>query len=270
MTIYPYLNIGCGSRFLNNWTNVDFNSNNEEVLACNIVKGLPFKPDTFSVVYHSHVLEHLDPKQADFLLKECFRTLKLGGVLRIVVPDLEGIAQNYLLALNEVRKESNDFSNANYHWAVMELLDQLTREKSGGNILEYWKSPHLINSSTIEKRVGFEFHRIRESLLYNNSLERTTFNINFKSKIKDAFLKLFFGVGLEVIQDSIFRNSGEVHKWMYDSYSLTKSLERAGFSAVQQVSAHNSNIKGWSEFDWLDLENGKIRKPDSIFFEAIK
>lgn len=270
MKIYPYLNVGCGSRFLNNWTNVDFVSSNKDVVACNILKGLPFRDETFSVVYHSHLLEHLNPKQAESFLKECYRILEFGGILRVVVPDLEGIAQNYLQALLEARNENNELADANYNWAVLELLDQLVREKTGGDVLEYWKSPHLINQSTIEKRVGFEFQRIRKILLNDQNIESAKPKVNLKMRFKEAVLKSIFGISLETLQTAIFRNSGEVHKWMYDSYSLMKILEKSGFSNVCKVSALQSSIEGWTNFNWLDIEGGEIRKPDSIFFEALK
>lgn len=42
----------------------------------------------FDVVYHSHSLAHLSKGDAIEFLKECKRVLKVGGVLRIVVPAL--------------------------------------------------------------------------------------------------------------------------------------------------------------------------------------
>jgi predicted SAM-dependent methyltransferase len=47
-------------------------------------------------VFSEHVLEHFDLAQGQALLRECFRVLRIGGVLRVVVPDGETILKAYL------------------------------------------------------------------------------------------------------------------------------------------------------------------------------
>ena len=48
---------------------------------------LPFESDQFTFVYSEHFFEHLTPFLAKELLNECYRVMKMGGVLRTVVPD---------------------------------------------------------------------------------------------------------------------------------------------------------------------------------------
>jgi predicted SAM-dependent methyltransferase len=48
---------------------------------------LPFEDDSFTFIYSEHFFEHLTPSLARELLRECYRVLKVGGVLRTVVPD---------------------------------------------------------------------------------------------------------------------------------------------------------------------------------------
>lgn len=57
---------------------------------------LPFATDSASVVYSSHMLEHLSREQAQAFLSEAFRILQPGGWLRLVVPDLRRRAESYL------------------------------------------------------------------------------------------------------------------------------------------------------------------------------
>jgi SAM-dependent methyltransferase len=61
-----------------------------------IVQGIPYDDASFDVVYHSHLLEHIDREGAEGFLIECRRVLKPTGVLRIVVPDLELLARRYV------------------------------------------------------------------------------------------------------------------------------------------------------------------------------
>jgi predicted SAM-dependent methyltransferase len=49
---------------------------------------IPLKDETADFVYSSHFLEHLFRQDAERLLKDCYRVLKPGGMVRACVPDL--------------------------------------------------------------------------------------------------------------------------------------------------------------------------------------
>ncbi len=51
--------------------------------------GLPIPKESCDVLYSSHMLEHLDRNGADQFLKEAFRLLRPGGIIRIVAPDIK-------------------------------------------------------------------------------------------------------------------------------------------------------------------------------------
>lgn len=55
----------------------------------NLQTGVPFNDNSVNVIYCSHFLEHLNKNDGQNFLKECFRSLKKDGLLRIVVPDLD-------------------------------------------------------------------------------------------------------------------------------------------------------------------------------------
>jgi len=63
-------------------------------------KKLRFKDNSVDYIYNSHLLEHLFPDEGLHFLKECYRILKPGGLIRIVIPDLEGIARRYINGIN--------------------------------------------------------------------------------------------------------------------------------------------------------------------------
>jgi len=58
-------------------------------------RGLPFNDNSVDVIYHSHFLEHLYKEDAEKFLKECYRILKPGGLMRVVVPDLEVVLEMF-------------------------------------------------------------------------------------------------------------------------------------------------------------------------------
>jgi len=93
------LNLGCGNKYHENHINVDLHSTNPLVFEHNILNDLPFEDNVFDAVYCSQVLEHINFDSVDRFLGEIRRVLKYNGIVRIVVPDLENIAKEYLLAL---------------------------------------------------------------------------------------------------------------------------------------------------------------------------
>jgi len=67
-----------------------------ETLVRDVTRGIPHPDDSVDVVYSSHTLEHLVPDDARRLLAEAHRVLRPGGLIRIIVPDLERLARAYL------------------------------------------------------------------------------------------------------------------------------------------------------------------------------
>lgn len=87
-----------------------------------LARGIPYPDRTFDVVYHSHLLEHLDREQAPDFLRECHRVLKDGGVLRVVVPDLEQLARSYLGVVEQMREPADMEGHTR---AVEAMIDQM-------------------------------------------------------------------------------------------------------------------------------------------------
>jgi SAM-dependent methyltransferase len=57
---------------------------------------IPHASATVDVIYSSHMIEHLDRREAAGFLAECLRVLKPGGVLRLAVPDLRCSILEYM------------------------------------------------------------------------------------------------------------------------------------------------------------------------------
>jgi SAM-dependent methyltransferase len=87
------LHIGSGPYHLEGWINLDIFP---AQLSTNVLWGLPFTDGQCRAVFLSHLLEHLFyPTDAMGLLNEVYRILEPGGVVRIVVPDIEQCLRAY-------------------------------------------------------------------------------------------------------------------------------------------------------------------------------
>ena len=259
---------------------MDFVSDSEHVIQADLTKGIPLKNDSMEVVYHSHVLEHFSKEDGNYFISECYRVLKPSGIIRIAVPDLEQSARQYLQNLEFVISDDSEINKENYNWAIIELFDQMIRNQSGGEMGKYWTRINLINEEHITERVGYEFKNFRQQ--YLNSINQDTSQQTVPGKhkkptiaarIKSKISRTFFPRDeIEIKHAAIgrFRSSGEIHKWMYDRYSLRALLTKNGFNDVNIKDAFSSSIPNWQEYASLDVENGEVRKPDSLFMEAVK
>ena len=248
------VNLGCGNRYHLDWINVDFHSTGEGVIAHNLTEGIPFEDNSFDVAYHSHLLEHFPKSHAPVFLKECFRVIKDSGIIRVVVPDLEQIAKYYLSLLEKSLRGDKD-ARKQYEWIMLELFDQMVRNVSGGEMLEYWKQEPMPAESFVIERMGSEVLNILTSIRNNK-------NKYIENPKEQSFLNP------EKIGN--FRLSGEIHQWMYDRYSLGALLRQVGFKDAKVCLADESQIPNFDSY-LLDIESdGSVRKPDSLFMEGRK
>ncbi|MFD2113090.1 methyltransferase domain-containing protein [Thiorhodococcus fuscus] len=247
-----HLNLGCGGHFHAAWVNVDLVSRHQNVMECNILASLPYEDATFDAVYHSHVLEHLPKWKAPAFLDECLRVLRPGGIMRIAIPDLETICRLYLENLDGALAGDTEAAQR-YDWMLLELLDQMVRNESGGEMARYWLQSPMPAEAFVIDRVGAEvegfLQRIRSVVPPPQAPPRI---------VHDAE-----DIGR-------FRQGGEIHQWMYDRFSLARLLRQAGLRDVRVVSASESAIPGFAAF-CLDADAvGRVRKPDSLFMEGRK
>lgn len=86
----------CAPLILNDDRLARFRSLPDNLMVHDLAKGIPFADNSVDVVYHSHLLEHLDRDVATVFMREIARVMKPGGILRIVVPDFERCCRAYL------------------------------------------------------------------------------------------------------------------------------------------------------------------------------
>ena len=110
-----FLNKGYGE----SWPRITF---------CDIRKGLPFEDKSVNYIYCSNVLEHLQPRETIKVVTECHRVLKKGGILRVVIPDLDILIKKY--------KDPDIFNNE--YWGYEKKKYRSFKEK----VMERFIRPH--------------------------------------------------------------------------------------------------------------------------------
>jgi predicted SAM-dependent methyltransferase len=274
------LNLGCGFRHHPAWVNVDI-SGERSVVRHDLLKGIPFADSSYDAVYLSHLLEHLSKENAESLIQECFRVLKPSGLIRVVVPDLENIARYYLKCL-DAAAAGDKTARVNYEWMMMEMVDQTARSFPGGQMGRLLSRKDLPNRDFIFSRIGSEtddfWNRPGFWKLLRRRIKRYGL-IHFVSylwtnlwiQLACIVFRIFGGRNAaSALKEGLFRRfSGEVHRWMYDRFSLGILLEQSGFTQVKVCRADESQIPDFNKYG-LDLKEGKALKPDSLYMEAVR
>ena len=267
------LNIGCGDRFAKGWTNIDFHSSDASVTRVNILRGLPYPEASFDVVYSSHVLEHFPRDTAGRMLKEMHRVLKPGGLVRVVVPDLEQTCREYLRVLDQMADSPR--ARKQYDWVVLELLDQLTRTRPSGLTLPYLK--HLTDERD-QEMLDYVQSRTQNTLLPTFQPDSVRDRLRRMTPAKVVTKLVYFYIGFVKrllpphLREAIVDDSriGEKHRWMYDRHGITLMLRDSGFTDIRFLSATDSQIDGFGA-DHLDtLPDGRPYKNVSLYCEARK
>lgn len=279
-----YLNLGCGSRYHPEWINIDMNGTGPDVLAHDLRRGIPLPDSHCDVVYHSALLEHMRREDALLLMKECYRVMRPGGILRVAVPDLERICRVYLNKLTAALA-GDPSDSKDYEWIMLEMYDQTVRERSGGEMLEYLRQDPIPNVDFVYERIGSEGRRIVQRLretrgpglhleaghvaMRAGAIREVLWETvrKMRNRLGAACLG---GKRFHALRIGQFRLSGEIHHWMYDRYSLSQLMLAAGFEDPRVQTALESLIPNWGEFALDTSPEGEVIKPDSLFMEAVK
>lgn len=97
----PYrVHLGPGPNWVkpdDHWINVDIDPRwGDIVVDFQDFKSFPIEDGSVDCIYGSHVFEHMSIWVTDKLLSECHRILQPGGVLRMVLPDVEKSIHEYV------------------------------------------------------------------------------------------------------------------------------------------------------------------------------
>lgn len=137
-----------------------------------IVHGLPIAPDSCSGIYCSHILEHLTLEDSGQAFRNTFSYLKKGGTFRLVVPDLQQLAREYL--------ESNSPTSA-HHFMESACLGRKHRPRGLAGFIKDWlgNSAHLCMWDEKAIAVALQQHGF-------SAIRRCTFGDGADRKFKDV------------------------------------------------------------------------------------
>jgi predicted SAM-dependent methyltransferase len=173
-----YVQYGCGSSAPPEWENFDAsatlkwertpilgrlytkNSNRfpPTVRYGDIVKGLPVEAKTCKGVYASHVLEHLTLEEFNQAIANTKTILTDRGIFRLVVPDLEWVAREYVKQVDAGIPTANSF-----FLKETSLGKEKSRRSLSAFVYEWLRtSTHQWMWDTVSMRHVLQSHGFRE------------------------------------------------------------------------------------------------------------
>lgn len=264
------VNVGCGLSYVEGWLNFDYEPASTAVARANLLGRLPLSADVADVVYSSHFLEHIPRARVEGFLAECFRVLKPGGRIRLVLPDLDEICREYLR-----QREAGCHARADF--VVLELLDQCVRTRSGGDLGRYLGA--LVASDRQEMR-DYVADRTGELLREPAAAVaegRQRNHLHGMLKIRERLERLYCKAVIALLpsafseQNVSFAGVGERHAWVYDFHTLSVLLERAGFVSIERMGCDQTKIPEFPIFPLDMTKSGRPRKGlESMYVEAGK
>lgn len=260
------LNLACGNRIHPDWHNLDFSPSNKLVKKANLLGRLPYNDGIVNCIYSSHFFEHIPKKKTFHFLNECKRILKTSGILRIVVPDLENICREYIKILDST---PHSFKR---EWIVVELLDQMVRSHSGGEMQNIYNrllsSDNLDYKQYVYERVGEKIEK-KEHHCHKKELAFS----NIKNKILKMYLFAISKLIPKDIRELVFVQTsiGERHLWMYDQYQLTDILNKVGFSEIKFKAYNDSEIPAFNSYLLdVNIDGSPYKGVSSLYCECKK
>lgn len=242
------------------WANVWFSAlpypRTKAWIAHDIRRGLPFADGEFGAAFVPHVIEHVSRDQASALASELHRVLAPGAILRLTTNDLERAAQQYVALVARAADSPDPETLLHYDWAVFELIDQITRDTTGGEMLKAFRRGEY-DETQVRERFGAVFSGLARPALRPRADRAPELAYGALRRLKRR------AVGGDV------RRTLESTQWMWDRVSFGRLLTGAGFVEYRLVSAAESSIPGWEEYDFDRTSDGGPTEP-SIYVEARK
>lgn len=175
------VNLGCGPSALAGWVNVDLARGPGIDVVWDLRRALPFADESCAAIFSEHVIEHLSKEDAEKLLRECYRIMQRGGVLRLSTPD----AGRYLRAY---AGDGEFLRHPSFPQRVESPIDRINiMMREGGQHLWVYDSDSMFR---LLRRVGFstvaeqQFGHSQHPRMQNIDLESRAFESFYVEAVK--------------------------------------------------------------------------------------
>jgi predicted SAM-dependent methyltransferase len=89
------LHLGCGGVYLEGWQNIDISPHSKADSLDDVSTLKSIDTESCDIIYASHVLEHFDRSEYVEVLSVWQQKLKVGGLLRLAVPNIQAALSWY-------------------------------------------------------------------------------------------------------------------------------------------------------------------------------
>ncbi len=175
---FDKLHIGCGNVHIKGWCNVDVLQTGATDLVTDITTLAKIPNEAVSEIYCCHILEHFPTDEIATVLATWHNKLKVGGVLRISVPDLDKITKVYQDNLDHFNVPGNQPWVSLIYGGQKDLYDF---HKTGFNLC--WLS-YLLKSAGFTEITEFDYSEHFVNGVYDNSVQVSNFGVNISLNVK--------------------------------------------------------------------------------------
>ena len=183
---------------------------------------------------------------------------------------MEELARTYLQHLDKL-KSNDDADEVNkYNWIRIEIFDQIVRDHSGGEMKDFVMRCDESMKTYLLERIGYTFSSFSASKQFEHNSSSMSGLLRVLKKVPKKLVRMISDrTESRTKRIGRFRQSGEVHRYMHDVYSLSRLLKGEGFSSITRVDPYISAISDWGMYE-LDVIKGQPDAPLALYVEAKK